>query len=417
MSELLVGELLLALAALLGATYLLGGLLSRWRIPVILGALLVSMAAHHTPLGRELLTPPLYPVFSFIGDIGVLLLLFFIGLQVDLGEMRRQGRDIVWLTVLNTALPFVLGAAFMLGLGYGWMLAFVIGLTCMPTAEAVIVPVLDEFDLIGTRVGRFIVGAGVMDDVIEVFLVAVVSVWIGEQAATGGLAGLVHNALGGVALAVALFLGAAWLAYRWILPSIHGWLPARPQHLAMLAMLVLLLFGGFAEYSGLGMVVGAITAGVLMRPVHNALQEVGSMTTGAIRTLTYGFFGPVFFFWVGLSVDLASMLREPLLALGIFIAATLGKLIGSLLMVPLKKLRLLEGWVVGVGLNARLTTEIIVAKLLLDARLIDTHLFTALVAAASLSTLVVPLAFSWLVNRHGVTLHEQAAHREPAHDG
>ena len=119
MSGLLVGELLLLLAALRGATYLLGGLLSRWHIPVILGAPLLSMAAHHTPLGTELLSRPLYPVSSCISNIGVPLL--FIGLQVDFGEMRRQRRDIVWLTVFNTALPFLLGAAFLLSPGYGWL--------------------------------------------------------------------------------------------------------------------------------------------------------------------------------------------------------------------------------------------------------------------------------------------------------
>jgi len=83
-------------------------------------------------------------VFSFLADLGVLLLLFFIGLQIDMKEMRRQSDSIIWLTVLNTTLPFLLGTAVMLGLGYGWVLAFVVGLTRMPTAEAVIVPILDE---------------------------------------------------------------------------------------------------------------------------------------------------------------------------------------------------------------------------------------------------------------------------------
>lgn len=298
MSETLVGELLLSLAVLMGASYLLGGLLARWRIPVILSALLVAMLAHYTPLGPHLRSDALYPAFSFIADLGVLLLLFFIGLQVDLREMRSQSRDIVWLTALNTMVPFLLGALLMLILGYGWMLAFVIGLTCMPTAEAVIVPILDEFGMIRTRVGHFIVGVGVMDDVIEVFLVAVVSVWIGERASAGALAGVLENEVAGIVLSIVLFLAAAWLAWRWVLPAVRDWLPAHPRNLLMLAMLVMLLFGGFSKHSGLGMVVGAITAGVLMRPVRNAMGDTGTQTGSAIRILTYGFFGPLFFFWL-----------------------------------------------------------------------------------------------------------------------
>lgn len=87
-------------------------------------------------------------------------LLFFIGLQIDPGEMRGLGGDIIWLTILNTVFPFLLGVIVMLTLGYSWILAFIIGLTRMPTAEAVIVPILDEFKLIRTRVGSFIIDVG-----------------------------------------------------------------------------------------------------------------------------------------------------------------------------------------------------------------------------------------------------------------
>jgi Ca2+-transporting ATPase len=83
----------------------------------------------------------------------------------------------------------------------------------------------------------------------------------------------------------------------------------------------------------------------------------------------------------------------------LFLAAFAGKMIGIAIMVPMKYLSLREAVAVGIGLNARLTTEIIVAKLLLDASLIDTHLFTALVAASSLSTLIVPIAFTLVVSR------------------
>lgn len=221
MSETQIGELLLLLAALFALTFALGGLLERLRIPGILGALFVAMAAHYTPLGSALTQTPLYDTFSFLAQLGVLLLLFFIGLQIDLGEMRSLSRDIVWATALNTVVPFLLGVLVMLALGYGWLLAFVVGLTRMPTAEAVIVPILDEFNLIRTRVGHFIVGAGVLDDVIEVFLVAFVSVWIGEKAAATAVAAtLVENEVLRLAISIGIFLVFTWIFYRWLA---SGW--------------------------------------------------------------------------------------------------------------------------------------------------------------------------------------------------
>ncbi len=398
MSENHIGELLLLLAALFGLTYAIGGLLEKLRIPGILGALFVAMAVHYTPFGADLLRPPLYEAFSFLAQLGVLFLLFFIGLQIDLKEMKALSGDIIRATVLNTTIPFLFGGTIMLTLGYGWTVAFVIGLTMMPTAEAVIVPILDEFQMVRTRVGEFIIGAGVLDDVIEVFLIAFVSIWIGEQ--TIGVAGSERETLM-VAVGIGVFTIMALICYRWILPLIGGWLPQRPRNLILLTILVLFSFGGLAEYSSLGIIVGAIVAGVLLRPVFNRAGASGERATGAVRAFSYGFLGIVFFFWVGLSVDLQGMFAQPELAVLLFMAAFLGKLVGIFLMVPLRKLTVPEAWAVGIGLNARLTTEIIVAKLLLDAKLIDVELFTALVAAASLSTLIVPLVFTVLVRKWG----------------
>jgi len=290
----------------------------------------------------------------------------------------------------------------MLALGYGWVLAFIIGVTRMPTAEAVIVPILDEFQLIRTRVGEFIVGAGVLDDVIEVFLVAIVSVWIGEKAGEGA-AGVGGQILGIVA-GLAVFVVVAWVSYRWVLAPLSRWLPKRPRNLILLAMVALFGFGGFAESASLGMVVGAITAGILMRPVFAREGAAGETATRAVQAISYGFLGLIFFFWVGLSVDLNSLVQAPMLAILLFLAAFVGKLVGVFLMVPMKKLSVREAWIIGIGLNARLTTEIIVAQLLFNAKLIDVNLFTALVAASSLSTILVPLLFTLLVRAWGPQL-------------
>jgi len=277
MTESQVGELLLELALLFGASYLLAGLMARIRMPGILAALFVAMVAHYTPLGERLLSAEFHVALSFLAELGVLFLLFFIGLQIDLREMRRASGDIIWLTVLNTAVPFLFGTAVMLAMGYGWVLAFVVGLTRMPTAEAVVVPILEEFKLIRTRVGAFIIGAGVLDDIIEVLLVAFISIWIGKRA--GGMGG----DIAGIATGLLVFIVLAWGSYQWLLPMLARWAPRRPRNLMLLSIVVLFGFGGLSEYSGLGMVVGAITAGILMRPSFERLGVVGEKVTQSIQ--------------------------------------------------------------------------------------------------------------------------------------
>ncbi|OQY19118.1 MAG: cation/H(+) antiporter [Desulfobacteraceae bacterium 4572_35.1] len=398
MTELNLGELLLDIALLFAATYLLAGLLAKIRIPGILAALLMAMSIHYTPLGARLLSPEFSIPISFLSQLGVLFLLFFIGLQIDPQEMRNSSRDIIWLTVLNTAIPFLLGMALMLGLGYGWMLAFVIGMTRMPTAEAVIVPILDEFDLIRSRVGTFIIGAGVLDDVIEVFLVAFVSVWI------GGHNDLAQTGTTSILLGAVTFILLAWISYRWLIGWLANWLPRRSSNLFFLSVTVLFTFGGLSEFVQLGMIIGAISAGVLLRPTFNLLGNIGTQVTQTIQSLSYGFLGLMFFFWVGLNADITGIIKAPTLAILLYLVGTIGKLIGVFIMVPLKKINVREAWIIGIGLDARLTTEIIVAKILLDAELINQYLFTALVSAASLTAVTVPILFAILVRKWGTQL-------------
>ena len=395
MTEHQLGVLLIEIAILLALTFLLASVLTRIRIPGILGALFIAIAVHYTPLGEIFLSPDIQLPLSFLAELGVVFLLFFIGLQIDPGEMRGLGRNIVWLTVLNTIIPFLFGILVMLALGYGWVIAFIIGLTRMPTAEAVIVPILDEFRLIRTRIGTFIIGAGVLDDVIEVILVGIVSVWISKQAED------MTSTINGILLSLLIFILLAWVSRRWLIPLLSNLLPRHPRNLMLLSMVVLFAFAGFSEYSNLGMVVGAIVAGVLMRPTFDKMREVGEQVTQTIQSLSYGFLGIIFFFWVGLNTDIEGMIHEPILAILLFLAAFLGKLIGVFIMVPLGMLQTKEAWAVGIGLNARLTTEIIVAQLLFTADIIDLHLFTALISASALSTVIVPLAFALLIRKWG----------------
>jgi len=402
MSEIELGELLLSLSLIFVLTYILGAFLSKFRVPSILAALFVGMILSYTPFFSFIhATQSFETTMTFLSDLGVLFLLFYIGLQIELGEMKKSSTDIIWLTVLNTMLPFIFGVAAMLLYGYGWVVALVIGMTRMPTAEAVIVPILDEFKMIKTRVGTFIIGAGVLDDIIEVILVGIVSIWIGSKT------GQVHGGIFGLISGIFAFMLISWIFYKWMPRVMKKYKPKNLSALMIFSLVILFGFGGFGEYVELGMVVGAITAGVVLRPLFENEEKKGELLTSTTQTLSYGFFGILFFFWVGFNADMEGFSQEPLLAIVLYLAGTLGKLFGVLLMVPMKKMRLKEAVIVGVGLDARLTTEIIVAQLLFAASLIDLKLFTALVAASSFTAITVPLIFSQLIRFWGDEVYRE----------
>ena len=116
---------------------------------------------------------------------------------------------------------------------------------------------------------------------------------------------------------------------------------------------------------------------------------------------------------MGLNADLEGMFREPALAVLLFLAAFVGKLLGVFIMVPMGRITVREAWTIGIGINARLTTEIIVAQLLFNAELIDVHLFTALIAASAFSTISVPLLFALLMGRWGEELRSPQRELQP----
>ncbi len=392
MNEIELGKFLLSLSLIFGLTYILGYFLSQLKIPTILAALFIGVFLSYTPFLSFIDSETNFKnTFEFLSNLGVLFLLFYIGLQIELSEMRKSSSDIIWLTILNTIFPFILGTAAMLLYGYDWAIALVIGMTRMPTAEAVIVPILDEFKMIKTRIGTFIIGAGVLDDIIEVLLVGIVSIWVSTKTVQH------HEGITALALGIVVFMLVAWIFYMWMHKVMQYYKPKSLSTLMIFSLVILFGFGGFAEYVKLGMVVGAIAAGVIMRPMYESDEQQGEQLTKMTQTLSYGFFGIVFFFWIGFNADIQGFLKEPLLAIILYLVGTLGKLFGVLLMVPMKKITLKEAVIVGVGLDARLTTEIIVAQLLFSASIIDIKLFTALVAASSFTAVTVPLLFSLLI--------------------
>ncbi len=384
MNEGMVGEFLLLLAFFFAASLILGLFLERFKIPAILGALFVGILFANSHFAKILQSTFKVP-FDFLANLGVLFLLFFIGSELDIKQMQKQSKAIIQATFLNTIFPFIFGFLVMQLFGYGLVISFIVGLALMPTAEAVVVPILDEFNLIKSKVGSFVVGAGVLDDVIEVFLVSFVSIIIGMKLSKEAF----HSQeLLEIALHLFLFIALAWLLVK-ILPKIAQLLSKK----ALWFLVTLLFFlGGVASKAHLGLIIGAITAGVIFAHIIKKEKILEN-----VKDFAYGFFGILFFLWIGLSVNIEGIFKAPLLTLAIFMAAFFGKIVGILLLVPLKKLTLKEAILIGVGLNARLTTEIIVAKLLLDANLIDTKLFSAFVAFASISTVLVSIVFTILL--------------------
>jgi len=115
-----------------------------------------------------------------------------------------------------------------------------------------------------------------------------------------------------------------------------------------------------------------------------------------VKTLCYGFFAPIFFLWVGLSIDMKYIITNPALILLLVIITSIAKLLGSYI-IGKKYLGAKESILLGVGLSVRFSTSIILVKILFDSHFIKTDLFSAIIASSIIFTFIIPILFSWFL--------------------
>lgn len=175
--------------------------------------------------------------------MGMLLLLFNIGLELDLRELRNASRFVLKATaliILAEALAGTLLVRFLFG--YSWAVSFLIALSFATVGEAVLVPILEEFGMVNSRLGQFIIGVGTLDDVFELATILWASAIVGLQAGHAGIT--IGSHLGALVLLFVLAAGLRFLNrlhIRMPYPRLGAALPA--------AFFIFFLFVGVGEFA------------------------------------------------------------------------------------------------------------------------------------------------------------------------
>jgi Kef-type K+ transport system membrane component KefB len=283
-------RLLLAFAAALLAAKLLGELVERLGQPSVLGELLAGVALGPSVLGLV----PLSDGMFLLAEIGVMLLLFEVGLETDLEELGRVGAPALVVALVGMALPFLGGFLVTKLLGYSALAAVFVGAALTATSIGITARVLGELKALATREGQIILGAAVADDILGLVVLAVVS-RIADQGAVelGTVAKATGLAIG--FLAVALLLGIP-VGRRLVKvvdrAAVRGVLVAASVALALLLAFV-------AARVGSAPIVGAFAAGLVLART-NRRHEIDT----ALKPIV-DIFAPLFFVFVGAQVNVA----------------------------------------------------------------------------------------------------------------
>ena len=333
-----------------------------------------------------------------LADLGVLLLVFLAGMEMDLPRLWKsfRGRG-VFVGIAGFVFPMLLGIIVGILFGLGPTRSIFIGLCIAITALPVSVRILMDLGKVQTEIGQKIISASVFNDVISLLILGVIL----DVKSKGGGAASAFLSMGFALLKTVMFMAGVVLVARVIKrysPQRFLWsknpfdrllVKLKGKESAFAAVLLFVIaFASFSQALGLQFVVGAffgsmlLTYEVLGRTKFQEVQKTAS-------DVTMGFLGPVFFAAIGLEFDAAS-LRNWQLVVAILIVAFVGKICGGYLGGRLARLTADESWAIGIGLNGRGIMELVIANIALSNGFIGQRLFTTLVLMAVVTTFATP---------------------------
>ncbi|MFL5636287.1 MAG: cation:proton antiporter [Gemmatimonadaceae bacterium] len=366
--------LLLVLATVLITTRGLSVLAVKLGQPAILGELIGGVILGASMLG---VLDPSDLAISTLAQLGLLILLFEIGLETDLRALGQVVGTAAVIAVVGVTLPFVFGYVALIAMGVGSLAAIVCAAALTATSIGVSTRVLSDLGFLQTEEGRVVLGTAVLDDIIGLVLLSVIGSFAAGTAITA--AGITRTSLVAFGfVAVAIAVGG------FVIPPLFRALHKlrSPTTIAVMGVAFAFLLAALAGLLGSAIIVGAFVAGVLLNSIDQSDQLRRS--AGAVGSLLT----PIFFASVGASVDIRALAapRTLLITVVLLVAGAVGKILAAYIPWWFKGNKAL----IGMAILPRGEVELIVAQTGLAIGALDASLFGAITLMVLLTTLISP---------------------------
>lgn len=367
-------KLPLAMLTVFASAKLLDELFERLNQPGIVGQILAGVVIGPSVLGW--LAPNDF--LTTLAELGVMFLLFRVGLEIKASDLIQVGATAAWVAVLGVTVPFVLGWAILRLWGEPQIESIFVGAAMVATSVGITAQVLAAKGLLEERASRIILAAAVIDDVLGLLILALVS------SLAKGTVNFVELALT-AGLAIGFTLAVVWWGTKTmkkVVPRVNEQLRGGEAQFAM-AMILLFALSLLAVYAGVAAIIGAFLAGMAL--AESVGHRVHDLVQGVTELLV-----PFFLAGIGLHFSLSALSNWPIVTLAglILLAAMLSKFIGC----GLGAYRL--GWAdasrVGVGMIPRGEVGMVVAQIGQSLGVIGDHVYAVVVLMSVATTLVAP---------------------------
>lgn len=387
--------LFLALGVIIAASRLAGALSRLLGQPRVLGELVVGVVLGPTLLNllhwQILHGVDLQRTVDELAELGVLMLMFIVGLEVNINELVQVGRVGVFAGVLGALLPVILTIPAVMIFNHTWQAALFAGVVLAATSVSISAQVLLELGVLQTKEGNALLATALIDDVLAILLVSL------TVAITAPQGEVEAGALVGIVARMAVYLVAAGLVAWFVLPRVMNWIASQPvlsQSFGVIAFALVIIFifaWSAEELGGIAAITGAFLAGVgLSRTRERIKHDIEE----AASFIAYGFLVPIFFVDVGLKIDLSTFPLTALpLALLLLVIAVISKIGGCGLGGKLGGFTNQESFRLGVCMISRGEVGLIIAALGVTTGVFQPHqpLFSSLFLVILLSTLLTPI--------------------------
>ena len=404
-------DVLLIILILLVVTRMFGELAERAKVPALVGELLAGICLGYLLLQFQHRTPSIWfaansDIFDGLADLGMFFLMLLAGIRMEPLEFARSSKSAILIAIGGMIVPvsvgFALGVAVLPESGYKMAQCLFLGVALAITAVPVAVRIFMDLDALDSKVGKVVIAAALWDDLLSLFLIALMLAAIGGDG-TGDLAlGNLLPVVGKVLLFFAITIPVGLFVFPLLDKSFRHL--SFPEVDFSMLLIGALGYAVMAEFFALHPIIGAFMAGMFFHPkvVDKAIYDrVEQQMSG----LTRGFLAPLFFVSVGFHLDFSSVSQAPVFVIALTLLALASKMIGSGFPAYWAGFSKRESVLVGVGMSGRGAVELIIAGVALEAGLflqptppgiIVQSLFSAIVIMAVVTTVATPIALRLL---------------------
>lgn len=328
--------------------------------------------------------------FAYAAELGVVLLLFLVGLESNLKDLLKAGLNSTITATIGVVLPTLMGCGIVMYLGLGnFIEGLFVGATFAATSVGVTAKILADAKKLKTPSAQIILGAAVIDDVMGLVLLAVLS----GVAATGTFA-MYSVAL--ISFKTILFFVVAFLVGHYVIPQGFRLYKSidQPGILTPVVILIALVFASLAHFASLAPIVGAFAAGILLDDV--TLRHSDDIKINHIEDVVHpivDFLLPIFFVSIGVQVKLATLFSAQnfLIIFTLLIIAVVGKMLCGFACVG----KNLDRIGIGIGMIPRGEVGLIFASYGVAHGIVKQDLYSILVIVVLLTTMIAPILLKW----------------------